>query len=71
MTTYPMSDDERALVAQIERFSAEVLAPKAAQIDEVLLMLHPSGAPVAGLADIGAREARTLLASSSEGFAAR
>ena len=34
MTTYPMSDDERALVAQIERFSTEVLAPKAAQIDE-------------------------------------
>jgi len=28
MTNYPMSDDERALVAQIERFSTEVLAPK-------------------------------------------
>jgi len=27
MTNYPMSDDERALVAQIERFSTEVLAP--------------------------------------------
>ncbi|WP_194098678.1 acyl-CoA dehydrogenase family protein [Marivivens aquimaris] len=37
MTTYPMSDDERALVAQIERFSTEVLAPKAAQIDEEAL----------------------------------
>ncbi|WP_294612057.1 acyl-CoA dehydrogenase family protein, partial [uncultured Roseovarius sp.] len=34
---YPMSDDERALVAQIERFSHEVLAPKAAQIDEEAL----------------------------------
>lgn len=44
---------------------------EAAQIDEVLLLLHPSGAPVAGLADIGEREARTLLASSSEGFNAR
>ncbi|MFP7571679.1 acyl-CoA dehydrogenase family protein [Marivita sp. S2033] len=32
--TYPMSDDERAITDQIERFSAEVLAPKAAHIDE-------------------------------------
>lgn len=32
--TYPMSDDERAVIEQIQRFSAEVLAPKAAEIDE-------------------------------------
>ncbi|MBT8426434.1 MAG: hypothetical protein KJO02_00230, partial [Erythrobacter sp.] len=58
---------------QVVRFALGLRAAgvEAAQIDEVLLMLHPSGAPVAGLADIGAREARTLLASSSEGFAAR
>ena len=32
--TYPMSDDERAVIDQIERFSAEVLAPEAARLDE-------------------------------------
>lgn len=32
--TYPMSDDERAVIAQINRFSAEVLTPQAAKLDE-------------------------------------
>lgn len=32
--TYPMNDDERAAIDQIERFSTEVLAPQAAMIDE-------------------------------------
>ncbi|WP_113911526.1 acyl-CoA dehydrogenase family protein [Roseovarius dicentrarchi] len=32
--SYPMSDDERAVIDQIERFAAEVLAPQAARIDE-------------------------------------
>ena len=32
--TYPMIEDERAVIEQIERFAAEVLAPKAAQLDE-------------------------------------
>lgn len=32
--SYPMPDDERAVIDQIERFAAEVLAPKAAQLDE-------------------------------------
>lgn len=32
--TYPVSDDERAVIDQIERFSAEVLAPQAARLDE-------------------------------------
>lgn len=32
--TYPMPDDERAVVEQIERFSNEVLAPQAARLDE-------------------------------------
>ena len=32
--TYPMSDDERAVVDQIERFANEVLAPQAARLDE-------------------------------------
>lgn len=32
--TYPMSDDERAVVDQIARFSASVLAPRAAELDE-------------------------------------
>ncbi|WP_281967666.1 acyl-CoA dehydrogenase family protein [Roseovarius nanhaiticus] len=31
---YPMTDDERAVIDQIERFAAEVLAPEAARIDE-------------------------------------
>ncbi|QYX56235.1 acyl-CoA dehydrogenase family protein [Roseovarius sp. SCSIO 43702] len=31
---YPMSDDERAVIDQIERFAAEVLAPEAARLDE-------------------------------------
>jgi butyryl-CoA dehydrogenase len=31
---YPMLEDERAVISQIERFSQEVLAPKAAQLDE-------------------------------------
>lgn len=34
MTHYPMQDEERAIVAQVARFSREVLAPKAAQLDE-------------------------------------
>ncbi len=34
MTHYPMSDDERAVIDQIERFAADVLAPEAARIDE-------------------------------------
>ena len=40
--TYPMSDDERAVVAQIDRFAAEVLAPKAAELDEraIFATLH-------------------------------
>lgn len=38
---------------------------EAAQIDELLLRLHPGGAPVAGLEEIGAREARDLLAGSN------
>lgn len=32
--TYPIPDDERAVVEQIERFSNEVLAPQAARLDE-------------------------------------
>jgi len=31
---YPMSEDERAAIDQISRFSQDVLAPKAAQLDE-------------------------------------
>lgn len=31
---YPMHDDERAVIEQIERFANEVLAPKAAMLDE-------------------------------------
>lgn len=31
---YPMFEDERTVISQIERFSQEVLAPKAAQLDE-------------------------------------
>lgn len=34
MKHYPMSDDERAVVEQIDRFSREVLAPEAARLDE-------------------------------------
>ncbi|MFX0541998.1 acyl-CoA dehydrogenase family protein [Roseovarius sp. S4756] len=32
--TYPMTDDERAVIDQIERFAAERLAPEAARLDE-------------------------------------
>ena len=32
--TYPMHDDERAVIEQISRFSAQVLAPQAARLDE-------------------------------------
>lgn len=32
--TYPINDDERAVIEQIERFSAEILAPEAAKLDE-------------------------------------
>lgn len=32
--TYPINDTERAVVDQIERFATEVIAPKAAQLDE-------------------------------------
>lgn len=32
--TYPMTEEERAVVDQIERFAREVLEPKSAQIDE-------------------------------------
>ncbi len=32
--TYPMNEDDRAVIEQIERFATEVLAPKAAQLDE-------------------------------------
>jgi butyryl-CoA dehydrogenase len=32
--SYPMSDDERAVIDQITRFADQVLAPKAAQLDE-------------------------------------
>jgi len=32
--TYPMNEDDRAVIEQIERFAAEVLAPKATQLDE-------------------------------------
>ncbi len=32
--SYPMSDEERAVIEQIERFAAEVLAPQAARLDE-------------------------------------
>ena len=35
--TYPMTDDERAVIDQIERFAAEVLAPEAARLDEEAL----------------------------------
>ena len=38
----------------------------ARQVDEVLLRLHPGGAPVPGLGEIGEREARDLLSSSGE-----
>lgn len=34
MKNYPMSDDESMMVAQVARFAADVLAPKAAQLDE-------------------------------------
>ncbi|MCK0151724.1 acyl-CoA dehydrogenase family protein [Marivita sp. S6314] len=34
MNTYPMTDDERAMIDQVARFSGDVLAPKAAQLDE-------------------------------------
>ncbi len=34
MTHYPMRDDERAVIDQIERFASDVLAPEAARIDE-------------------------------------
>ncbi|HEY9040082.1 MAG TPA: acyl-CoA dehydrogenase family protein [Roseovarius sp.] len=32
--SYPMSDEERAVIEQIERFATEVLAPQAARLDE-------------------------------------
>ncbi len=35
--TYPMLEDERAVIRQIERFAQEVLGPKAAQLDEEAL----------------------------------
>lgn len=40
--SYPMSDDERAVIDQIERFALEVLAPKAAKLDEeeIFATLH-------------------------------
>lgn len=31
---YPVSEDEAAVIEQVERFSADVLAPRAAQLDE-------------------------------------
>ena len=37
MKSYPMTDDERAIVEQVARFSQKVLAPKAAQLDEEAL----------------------------------
>ncbi|MDF1610296.1 acyl-CoA dehydrogenase family protein [Hoeflea sp. YIM 152468] len=40
--TYPISEDERAVIDQIERFCAEVLAPQAAKLDEdsIFATLH-------------------------------
>lgn len=40
--TYPISDDERAVLDQIERFSGKVLAPQAARLDEeaIFATLH-------------------------------
>lgn len=40
--TYPIKDDERAVIDQIERFAAEVLAPEAARLDEeaIFATLH-------------------------------
>lgn len=35
--TYPLTDEERAITTQIERFCSEVLAPQAAQLDEEAL----------------------------------
>ncbi|MCL4674603.1 MAG: acyl-CoA dehydrogenase family protein, partial [Pararhodobacter sp.] len=48
--TYPMSDDERAVVDQIARFSASVLAPRAAELDEqaIFATLH-----LPAMADLG------------------
>ncbi len=39
---YPIDEDERAIIDQIERFSAEVLAPEAARLDEeaIFATLH-------------------------------
>jgi len=39
---YPVSDEERAVIDQIERFSADVLAPQAARLDEeaIFATLH-------------------------------
>lgn len=37
MKHYVMNDDERMIIAQVERFSDDVLAPKAAQLDEEAL----------------------------------
>ncbi len=40
--SYPIGEDERAVIDQIERFSAEVLAPEAARLDEeaIFATLH-------------------------------
>lgn len=35
--TYPLTDDERAVTTQIERFCTEVIAPQAARLDEEAL----------------------------------
>nr|WP_309503806.1 acyl-CoA dehydrogenase family protein [uncultured Roseovarius sp.] len=48
---YPVSDEERAVIDQIERFSADVLAPQAARLDEeaIFATLHLPGMAQMGL----------------------
>ncbi|MBX7493169.1 hypothetical protein K3163_08105 [Qipengyuania sp. 1NDW9] len=44
---------------------------EAGQVDELLLMLHPGGAPIAGLAEMSQREAMDLLSSAGNPGATR
>ena len=50
---YPMSDEERAVVTQIERFAQEVLAPQAARIDEEALFATLHLPAMAGMGLMG------------------
>lgn len=50
---YPMSEEERAVVTQIDRFAQEVLAPQAARIDEEALFATLHLPAMAGMGLMG------------------